>query len=137
MRMCGLTGKLICDECHTESILKIDMLGIILRLCNSAVYMCPVCTELSIWQGKGHDLTECACKSAIRQSAMNKTVCTVCNSRYIVTGPLLFPDIGRKRVARVFLCGKHVLPKHVMNFTHDYKSFQTAIRAAVKRKKNW
>jgi hypothetical protein len=133
MRMCGLTGKLTCDECRTESILKIDMLGIVLRICNSSVFMCPICSQLSIWKGNGCDLTTCACKSVIRDPT-HKTCCSVCNSRYVVMGPLLYPDMDRGRVARVFLCGKHVLPKHVMHFIHNYSSFQAAIRTNRRKK---
>lgn len=46
----------------------------------------------------------------------------------MVTGALIFPDFEGRRMARVFLCGKHVLPKHTMSFIHDYKSLQNAIR---------
>jgi hypothetical protein len=132
--MCGLTGQLSCDDCHNNSILKIDMLGIVLRLCSSHLFMCPTCLQLSLWKGNGCDLTTCTC-AQISRSVIPKTCCSVCNSRYVVMGPLIYPDPIRARIVRVFLCGKHVLPKHVLNFVHDYVSFQAAIRAS-KRKKN-
>ena len=135
MRMCGLTGKLSCDECHSESILQIDMLGVLLRICNSNLYICAACTRISIWQGNGCNLTACTCQSTTRQSVVNKTCCSVCNSRYIVMPQLLYPDMARERIARVFLCGKHVLPGHVMNFIHDYSAFQLAIRTNKKKQK--
>jgi hypothetical protein len=131
--MCGLTGTLICDECDGESILKIDMLGIILRLCNSSVFMCPTCCQLALWKGIGNDLTSCACQPIV-SDPIGKTCCSVCNSRYVVTGPFLYPDTLRNRVVRVFLCGKHVLPKHIMNFIHEYSDFQNAIRTHKRKK---
>jgi hypothetical protein len=131
--MCGLTGRLVCDECHTESILKIDMLGIILRLCNSSLFMCPTCTQLCIWKGTGYDLTTCTCQP-LAATVDRKSCCSVCSSRYVVMGPLLYPDMEAHRIARVFLCGKHVLPKHVMSFIHNYHDLQQAIRAANRKK---
>jgi hypothetical protein len=127
MRMCGLTSKLMCDECGTDSILRINMVGILLRLCSNSVYMCPTCCQIRIWTGNGADLTSCPCHRPT-QKVDKRTCCSVCDSRYVVTGALIFPDFEGRRMARVFLCGKHVLPKHTMSFIHDYKSLQNAIR---------
>jgi hypothetical protein len=133
MRMCGLTGKLTCDECGTESILKIDMLGVMLRLCNINLFMCPTCCQMCIWKGTGYDLSICTCKPLLRIE--KKTSCSVCTSRYVVMGPLLYTDTERKRIAQVYLCGKHVIPKHILPFIHSYKAFQATIRRQSVKKK--
>lgn len=127
MRMCGLSGKLMCDECTTDSILRIDMLGVVLSLCQSSIFMCPTCCKVRMWTGSGSDFSSCTCGSH-SAAPDRKQCCSVCSSRYVVVGPLLYPDPERNRMTRVYLCGKHVLSKHVRSFIHCYRDFQTAIR---------
>jgi hypothetical protein len=117
----------MCDECDADSILKIDMVGILLRLCNHSVYMCPICCHIRLWTGDGTDLTSCTCTCSAHK-VEKRIGCSVCDSRYVVTGPLIYPDLEGKRLAKVFLCGKHAIPKHTMSFIHDYTGLQRAIR---------
>jgi hypothetical protein len=127
MRMCGLTSRLMCDECDAYSILKIDMVGVLLRLGNHSLYMCPICCQIRIWAGDGSDFTSCTCTRIVNKPD-KRIGCSVCESRYVVMGPLIYPDFERQRLARVYLCGKHVVPKHTMSFIHDYQGLQRAIR---------
>jgi hypothetical protein len=133
LRMCGLTGKLLCNDCETDSVLKINMLGIILRICNSSLYMCATCCNVHIWTGNGEDLTKCT-YAHTQIDTNTKPLCSVCASRYVVMGPILYPDPQRKRIARVFMCGKHTIHKHIADFTHSYSGFQEAVRATQHKK---
>jgi hypothetical protein len=127
MRMCGLTGTLQCDDCCSDNILKINMIGVIVRLCNSSLYMCPQCCRTCMWKGNGTDLAKCGCVPQDTHTT-RKTCCSVCSSRYVVAGPLFYPDMENSRINRVFLCGKHLLPKHTLSFIENYADLQAAIR---------
>jgi hypothetical protein len=132
LRMCALSGKLICDECRVGNIMKISMVGIILRLCTSNIFLCPTCCQVCMWTGSGLDLSVCSCKNTIKSP--EKTCCSVCSSRYVVAGPMLYTDLERSRISKVFLCGKHLIPKHMLDLIDCYSQLQVAIRRKREKK---
>lgn len=56
MRLSSVTGVLSCDSCPKGSVVKVNMLGVILNICNTSYYMCPCCTKVQVWRGDGMDL---------------------------------------------------------------------------------
>lgn len=56
LRMCITTGSLQCDACPPGTVLSVNMLGCILKVCNTSYYICPCCTKLQVWRGDGTDL---------------------------------------------------------------------------------
>lgn len=52
VRCCSITGQLSCVSCPPGTVVSINMLGGILKVCNTSYYMCPCCTTVKIWQGK-------------------------------------------------------------------------------------
>lgn len=55
-RMCSITGEISCDSCPPGTVISINMLGIILKICSTSYYMCPCCTKIQVWRGDGMDL---------------------------------------------------------------------------------
>lgn len=110
------------------------MVGIVLKLRDSRIFLCPICTRVRIWKGTGLDFTTCDCEVNARNT-IPKACCSVCSSRYVVSGPLLLPDVKRSRISRVYLCGKHIVPKHVINCVNSYDELQTNIRQTRKKNK--
>jgi len=43
------------------TVVTVNMLGVVLRVCGSYFYMCPCCTGIRIWMGDGNDLNENEC----------------------------------------------------------------------------
>lgn len=126
LRMCGLTGIISCDLCQSDSILQINMLGVVLRICDSSLYMCPTCCKITLWRGDGTDLHRCCCDGDQMVSKQRKS-CSACNSKYVSNGPHLLPDVVNKRMARVSLCNKHTPAAHVMSFVNDFAGLQMAV----------
>jgi hypothetical protein len=56
LRLSSFTGDLSCDSCPKGSVVKVNMLGVILNICNTSYYMCPCCTKVQVWRGDGMDL---------------------------------------------------------------------------------
>lgn len=56
LRMCSVTGDLLCTTCPPGTVVSVNMLGVLLTVCSSSYYMCPCCTALCSWKGDGSDL---------------------------------------------------------------------------------
>lgn len=57
MRMHSVTGELFCMACPSAgTIVTVNMIGVILKVCSVAYYLCPCCTVLRTWRGDGYDL---------------------------------------------------------------------------------
>jgi hypothetical protein len=56
MRLCSETGEISCVSCPPGSVVCINMIGVLLKVCNTTYYMCPCCTRLKLWNGDGDDL---------------------------------------------------------------------------------
>lgn len=56
MRMSITTGETSCDSCPKGTVVTVNMLGVILKICNTSYYMCPCCTKIQVWRGDGLDL---------------------------------------------------------------------------------
>ena len=162
IRMNFGTDEIICNKCmRTEHIVKIDMLGKILRLNQTIIFVCPTCGEIEMWKGDGLDLLHCrkkkfrsfnlvseieeydptltyvrGIKSAIEnmEETSNKKVkkkqyskkresCFNCTSgtsnKFIV---LL--HVPSAMYLKIFLCGKHIPPQHVMPYIQTCDDFE-------------
>ena len=61
LRFCSETGSISC-VCGAEgSILVVNMIGVLLKVCNTSYYMCPCCTNIRVWKGDGNDLHPVGC----------------------------------------------------------------------------
>jgi hypothetical protein len=127
MRKCALSGNLMCELCKSTNILNIEILGVLLKVCNNHLFMCPICCKLRLWEGDGFDLSECRCVASSKP-AKQICGCGVCGNKYIVGTPLLVTDVPGRRVVRVGLCIKHMPPLSIMNYVTDYSALQAAVR---------
>jgi len=60
IRMEFRTGEISCNKCYSSShIVKIDMLGRVLRINQDLIYICPFCADIHSWKGDGLDLLHC------------------------------------------------------------------------------
>lgn len=156
MRYCCATGTLSCVHCPSGSVIVINMLGVMLRVCNTSYYLCPCCTAMRIWNGDGNDLSPsacvggegkgyCNCKNGVEQKAPEESKmptacnlprdhhCVVCNSKNVNHGPIWVPDVQNRVVRVARMCNKHMLPNHVTKNVWGYKQLQQAVSEHSRR----
>jgi hypothetical protein len=60
IRMDFRTGEISCNKCFSSlHIVKIDLLGRVLRINQDLIYICPFCADIHSWNGDGLDLLHC------------------------------------------------------------------------------
>ena len=148
IRQCCETGTLSCVQCPASTIVTINMIGVMLRICNTSYYLCPKCCSVRVWEGNGQDLDcntdECQCRtttfvepSAKRQRGSGRLLgahnCMACGSKHISRKPLLLPDIENKCLRNCLLCVRHTPRDTLLQAVWDYDSLQKAMTATVSK----
>lgn len=143
MRICVETRALRCTTCPNGSIVTINMLGVMLRICNSSYSLCPHCASMRIWEGDGRDFLpdggQCDCQKPTvgeRRARKNERAslqkrrdkgCTLCGYRNLASPPIFVPDIRGRCMRTVRLCRRHRPADHVLRTVLDLKSLQEAV----------
>lgn len=56
LRKCSMTNTMSCTTCPPGTVVCVNMLGVVLKICNTSYYMCPCCTGICNWRADGMDL---------------------------------------------------------------------------------
>lgn len=94
MRLCAETDQISCTVCKIPgTVVAINMIGRILRICDMSCYMCPMCLRFNVWRGDGTDLCcesdgceACVCdpfKDKCAHSLASQKICAVCEVKVI------------------------------------------------------
>lgn len=133
------------------TILSVDMMGILLVVCNTSYYLCPCCLKLCIWNADGYDLCPmmlagggrapfdsgdaddpCSCYvPAVPQAGHAHPRCVVCAGRHIGRHVVTVPDHSRKAVVVSCFCSRHMPPPHIMANVHNMQDLVDAVRARL------
>jgi hypothetical protein len=156
MRMCSVTGDVNCVTCPTGTIVKVDMLGILLKICNTSYYMCPICTNFTIWHADGHDLCPdfmkyekvhtigngCVCqctdhvKYLSRYTPLNQ-LCEACNTTRAAKHVIIVPDLNKRVMQQVHLCKRHIPTEHMMKHVYNTTDLKNAISEHTSQRKRY
>ena len=136
-----LTGELTCMYCGAGTVLTIDMLGRIVTVAKEQLLLSSCCGSFIYYSGSGHEFsTECGQQCAGARQLYRKRerslapaapvvapplVCLICGPRgggqthgsVQQVLPLLDPVL--RRVAQHGLCGRHVVPQHILRRIYD------------------
>ena len=143
LRVCCLTRRMSCISCPAGTVVTINMVGVLLKICSMYYYLCPSCTGMKVWaadgsdlcpwllQGKGADVSGsrgCACREF--SSARDKHPhCTVCGSRNICPrGSMTLIDAHSRTVQRVGLCGRHTPPDQLLCMVTCVQDFEKTVK---------
>lgn len=148
IRQCCETGKLSCVQCPPSTIVTISMLGVMLSICNTSFYLCPVCCSLRIWEGNGRDLecstNECQCTQTTateengrrqRKQPFQAHSCMACGSKHVTRKAIILPDIENKCLRNCLLCVRHTPRDTLMQAVWDYDSLHRAMVVHPSRQK--
>lgn len=146
LRYCCQTGRLSCITCPQGSVVTVNLVGVLLKICSTYFYLCPGCTMVRPWSSEGGmDLCPwlllpstpqgggtCKCSSSSSSASdgtSNKQqACMVCNSKSIVPrGSMLLPNVEEKTICRVHLCSRHAPPEHIIGMVTSMQQFGTAV----------
>lgn len=166
MRLCSETGDLSCTTCPPGSIVSVRMPGVVLRLTNMNLYMCPECTNICTWSADGNDLCpvaqirpvmdgnesdlfvdrclprkvdavgNCSCCCSSRILPPPEQ-CYVCGSKCVVkSGDLVLPNVTRNHMERVSFCSRHQLPEYLLKNVYSFPDLDAALQQHVSVSKN-
>jgi hypothetical protein len=156
MRMCSITGDVNCVTCPMGTVLKVNMLGIILKICNTSYYMCPICTNFTIWHADGHDLCPdfmkyekvnttgsgcvCQCTDHVRDlsryTPLNQ-LCEACNTTRVAKHVIIVPDLQKRVMKQVHLCKRHIPTEHTMKHVFNTDDLKNAIHEHTSQRKRY
>lgn len=149
MRLCCQSGNLSCTSCPDGTILSVDMLGVVLTVCNTPYYLCPCCIKVCVWNSDGHDLCpemhhntdsvpdhstyriEDACTCSLNHAPLMEELpprCVVCSGKHIGRHIVTVPDHTKKTMVVSHFCSRHMPPPHVIACVHDMASLKSAVR---------
>lgn len=140
LRICCLTNKVSCITCPPDTVVSINMVGILLKICSTYYYLCPCCMAMRVWSADGMDLlpsavagNKCHCSlfSSQQQAAVPRSMngCIVCQSKHVCTrATLLLPDVARRCMKQVQLCSRHAPPEHVMGTVTCVEEFEAVVK---------
>jgi hypothetical protein len=158
MRMCSITREINCVSCPRGTILKINMLGIILKICNTSYYMCPSCTNFTVWHADGHDLcpafenksglhpnkSECGCMCQCTEYAQEVIsyntpvhVCSVCITRRVAKHTVTVPNLQEKKIQDVHFCKRHMPTDHIMKHVFNSIDLKHAVAEHISQRKRY
>jgi hypothetical protein len=155
------TDEIYCNRCMSSAhIISIDLIGRIIRINQSYIYICIQCGGAHEWQSDGCDLLKCPAepKRRIRLRALLndekqdteiprpgpvsrkcRTHCFICKK--LCTGHGLWVvHVAGMRMIHIDLCSTHLPPPHMLQYivdTADYTRWQqnTETRGGSARKK--
>lgn len=150
LRQCTETGRLCCIHCPENTVVRVSMLGVMLRIAQCSFYMCPFCAEIRAWSGDGQDFlqgaADCALHGAMAARGPNAdqerraarcrkslTDCRVCGHKSTVSPPLILPNLETRRLEVIGLCKRHAPYKHRICAVWAYKDMQSLVRASAGR----
>jgi hypothetical protein len=135
VRMRTDTSELVCTTCSPGTIVQINMVGTVLRVCNTSYYMCVGCGQIKTWDGGGQDMVEQVCNCEGTQegpmSALRHRRCHLCDSKNTVGVSLHLPHVAHKVVRVISLCSRHTPPQHVMGYVSEYEELMAAVQATT------
>jgi hypothetical protein len=156
MRMCSITGEVNCVTCPRGTVLKINMMGIVLKICNTSYYMCPICTNFTIWHADGHDLCTdfignseaevssngcvCQCTEYLQHIGKCKPpfrLCDACINHRMAKHTILVPDLEEKVMRQVHLCKRHVPTEYIMRDVFNSNDLKNAIHGYASQRKRY
>lgn len=149
MRLCCQGGGLSCATCPEGTILSVDMLGVVLTVCNTPHYLCPCCVKVCVWNSDGYDLCPgmhlgprggapddplyriedaCACcVPPVHRAEEVPPRCVVCSGKHIGRHMVTVPDHTRKTMVVSHFCSRHMPPPHVIACVHDMAGLVGAV----------
>lgn len=147
MRMCTETEKMFCTICKIpDTVVKVNMLGRILRICNMSCYMCPMCLQFNEWRGDGTDLrcevdgwTRCECTPRQmypceeQRSLRSEKACAVCATKHACTACVQVVSSNASSLDNIFLCTRHMPHQHMLRNVFDRRSLERAVAYRMKK----
>lgn len=119
------TGTLICEKCKLSCVIRVNMVGVILRIASTHYLMCPECCEIKMWRAHGTELTSCNCNKVIKQPPLHQ--CDVCGAKSVVGALNPMPDFQTKTFVSLTLCGKHRPPIRILKNIQEMSQFRRYI----------
>lgn len=149
LRLCCQTGSLSCVTCPPGTVVSVNMVGVLLKICSTYYYMCPKCTLVRPWSSDpGNDLCPwllccegmgmknepdkfCHCNFLSPSGSSCATpvaVCSVCACKSVVQRcSMLLPNSIDRVMQRVNLCSKHAPPEHMLGMVTSVQQFHTMV----------
>ena len=129
--------QMVCAEhCHSE-LLKVDMMGKILRIGNVQFVFAPSCNAIRPYTANSHELWKPAVEPPTEACAKPRKECCICeavNGLGIVTGIL---DTETLTIKDVWFCHWHRPPDHVLQYCPDLKDvYRVAIEWEARNQKH-
>ena len=145
LRLCCQTGELSCITCPAGTVVTVNLVGVLLKICSTYYYMCPCCTVVRPWSSEaGMDLCpwmlsssqqqigrKCACETEYNIPSSNTTGagdggCMVCSCKSVASrATLLLPNAQERSMCRVSLCSKHAPPEHMLGMVTSLQQYKS------------
>jgi hypothetical protein len=148
LRMCCHTGNLYCTVCPQGTVVEVNMVGVLLKICATYYFMCPQCTKIRAWSASGDDLCpwllqrpskpwhadRCPCKEfvhtdvSVPNAADASAGCAVCSCKSVVSrASMVLPNPAQRVVQRLNLCSRHAPPDHMLGVVTSTRQFRSIV----------
>lgn len=143
LRMCCHTGKLYCTVCTKGTVVTVNMVGVLLKICATYYFMCPCCTKVRAWSASGDDLCPWLLHSSAKQNVCGcheflqgvegvcddrTNSCAVCHSKSVLSrASMVLPDPSKRSLKRLHLCSKHAPPDHMLGVVTSTRQFKSIV----------
>lgn len=128
---CGVDCVVICSMCaDSDCMIKISMVGKMIRLLHNYYYLCPFCMRIHKWGCSGSEFKWCDTKAPVKTT---KRSCFVCTSAVSInTMPVLNSHIGV--IHSVQLCSRHTPYEFQLKYVYDIDSLMFCIQNKFKKR---
>lgn len=132
LRMCMMSHEPQCANCmSTRWVVQLNLLGYVIRLHTSYLYLCPCCCQIHEWSGHGVEFNvnsnDLPCKkNTLPATADRRKQCAICD-RSCTNMALKVLHVPTTSMRNVFLCSRHQLPHHVRRFVTNTDRLQDMV----------
>lgn len=126
----GSDGDIVCGNCLTSKcILRINMIGKLIRVADHYYYLCPVCLNVHLWESTGHEFSSCHKRP---EKTVTGRSCMICTSKVSIN-KIMVLDSRIGCMQQVTLCNRHTPYEHSQRYVHDIDSLIFQIQTKFKR----
>lgn len=116
-----------CSECKTDcSVIKINVVGSIVKVCDSFFFFCTLCKKIHQWQNNGFEMHKCLhYENSLKSKPRIRSCALCCKSMNLTQLRVLDENLGVNQY--ILLCAKHYPQAHNINLVYNFQSLKEVI----------
>ena len=130
---CGSNDVVSCGLCKcTQHIIKVNMLGRIVKIFEKYFFFCPICFNVHEWQNDGREFSNCDAAWKFSETMCAKNCC-LCQKQFAEILPVFDDRLGI--IQHVRLCKWHCPDESNYPFMYNLECLWNFVREKIKTKR--